>query len=930
MFRKTQICSSVLLAFGGSVVVGSGLLLSAAPACAQASERVEVTGSLIRRIEGESALPVTTLKIEDLEKAGVTNAEQVVRFITQNQGGSVSSGSVSGTNGAAAYASLRNLGENRTLVLLNGKRVVNNPFATSAVDLNTLPLSAIERIETLSDGASATYGTDAIAGVINFITKREFKGGSVSVQAQVPEAGGGEVYTGSVLGGFGDLGTQGFNVYGGLNYREGRPMRGTERDFSRTSYLPDRGFNGLSPTTFPANYSQSVPAPTATNPNATAVTIANTNPSLPGCLPPSSIIASVVATNRCNADTQIFTNTIPEQEQYSLFAKGSLALGADHLATLEYFNAYNRIRTTIAPSPEGGLTMGPDSPFYPGNGITPITNTALNRTQPISVSWRTTVLGSRSSEQENTTQRVVAGLEGALAGWDYQASLLWSNAKVENFFLNGYPRTQPLRDGVRGVNGAPYLNPFGDQSAEGLAYMQDNTVLGKVQDGEATVQTAALSGSRALGKLGGGTATLALAAEFRKEEMVYNTDIAKVSQAASSGLAGSGAVRQGDRDISALALELSLPLLKGLEVGASLRYDNYSDFGNTTNPKLSLRYNASDNLLLRASYNKGFSAPTLYNLYLPNSTTFTGNRYNDPVLCPGGNPTPAAVPSRDCGIQFQRLQGGNDQLQPEKSTAYTLGFVLQPAASFSIGADYWNYKIKDSVSTVGDSSIFADPTKYANLFVRCSQAPADRRNAIGACQIPGGDPIAYVIDTFQNLGDVETSGVDVQANWNSGATADGRFSIGVRGSYIMTYRFQVEPGGTWYYPLGRWTPQFISSGTSGGPVIRYQQVTTLGWERSNWSVLLTHRFLRGYIDQNSQGAPFTSFNNNRVGDYQVFDLNVSYTGIKGLTLSGGILNLLDNDPPFTNQTARFQARAYDDRYTNPLGLTFQVAAKYDF
>jgi iron complex outermembrane recepter protein len=917
MIKRTKLSKALLLAFGGST-----LMLAQVEVMAQAAQRVEVTGSLIRRIDGETALPTVIDNMATLEKAGVTNAEQVINFITQAQGGSVSSGSVSGTNGAAAYADLRSLGSNRTLVLLNGKRIVNNPFATSAVDLNTIPLSAIERIETLPDGASATYGTDAIAGVINFITKRSYKGLSVSASSQTTQHGGGDVYTANLLGGLGDLSSQGWNIYGGLNYREGKPMRGTEREYSRTSYQPERGFNGLSPTTFPANYSQSV---------AGVTTVANANPSLPGCQPPSSIIATAVATNRCNADTQIFTNTIPEQWQYSAYVKGALNLGTDHTATVEYFNANNRLRSTIAPSPEGGLTMLPSSPYYPGRGITPLTNPALNTTQPISVSWRTTVLGSRSGEQENVTQRAVVGLEGALAGFDYSVSALWANAHVENVFLNGYPMTQPLRDGVRGVNGAPFLNPFGDQSAAGLEYMQRNQVLGKVQDGEATMKGVSANLSRSFGSLPGGPISIAVGTEFRQEEMVYLTDIPKVSQAASSGLAGSGAVRQGDRDIYAAALELNLPVLKGLEIGASVRYDHYSDFGNTTNPKISLRYAPSKEVLFRGSYNKGFSAPSLYNMFLPQSTTFTGNRYNDPVLCPNGVPAAGAVPSRDCGIQFQRLQGGNPDLKPEKSKAWSLGFVLQPSPQMSFSLDYWDNYIRDSVSTLGDATVFADPAKYANLFVRCSQAPADRRNAIGACQIPGGDPIAYVLsDITQNLGDVDVNGFDFQLSWNSGATSAGRFTTTWRGTYINKYLFQVEPRGTWHDPVGNWNNLFSSSGTSGSPVIRLQQIVQLGWEKGPVSTLLTYRFKSGYRDQNTQGAPFTAFNNNTVGDNNIVDLSVTYTGIKGLSLTAGVLNLMDKDPPYSNQTARFQARAYDDRFSSPLGRTYQLSAKYEF
>ena len=916
-YRLSPIAASVACAFSGLAV-----LVTAAPTTAlaqtgsssQTLERVEITGSLIRRIEGETALPVTTLKVDDLQAAGVTNAEQAVKFITQQQGGTVTSRSVSGTNGAAAYADLRSLGSNRTLVLLNGKRVVSNPYAVTAVDLNTLPLAAVDRIETLSDGASAVYGTDAIAGVINFITRKEYKGIAVGAAAQIPEAGGGEVYTGDVLGGFGSLDQQGWSIYGGLNFRKQDPMRGTERDFSKTSYIPERGFNALSPTTFPANYSQTG-------------TITNTNPSLPNCAPPTSLYAPQpvvgLGTNRCGADTQNFTNTIPIQEQWSAFARGAMALGKNHTASLEYFFSRNTVQTQIAPSPEGGLTMTPASPFYPGNGITPITDPKLDPTKNISVSWRTTVLGPRQGKQINDTQRVLAGLEGAVAGWDYQLGALWSHAQVDNSFLNGYPMTQPLRNGVSGASGAPFLNPFGDQTAQGLAYMQANQVLGLVTIGKSTLTSLTGVASRQFGQLPGGPMTLALAAEYRTEDMNYWTDVPKVSQAASSGLAGSGAVREGDRNISAVAAEMNFPVLKNLELGASVRYDKYSDFGDTTNPKVSFRFTPTKELLVRGSYNRGFVAPSLYNLYLPNSTTFTSTRYNDPVLCPNGvaNTAAGAVPSRDCGIQFQQMQGGNRGLTPEKSDAWTIGFVAQPTPTFSFGLDYWTYHITDSISTIGEQSIFADPTKYANLYVRCSQADPARRQAIGACQIPGGDPLAYVINTFLNLGDTKTSGIDLQANWNGGTTPYGRFSVGVRGTYVMKYEFQVEPNGKWYDPVGNWSPQFA------GPVVQYQQVTTLGWERGAWSATLTNRFLSGYKDQNSVPAPY---NDNTVGDYSLFDLSATYRGIKGLTVQAGILNVLDTDPPFTNQVSFFQARAYDDRFHNPLGRTYRLSARYEF
>jgi iron complex outermembrane receptor protein len=471
-----------------------------------------------------------------------------------------------------------------------------------------------------------------------------------------------------------------------------------------------------------------------------------------------------------------------------------------------------------------------------------------------------------------------------------------------------------------------FLNPFGAQTAAGDDYLRSNTVLGEVQNGESTIQGLTGVLSRSFGNLAGGPITAALLAEFRKEDMVYNTDIALVSQAASSGLAGSGATRAGDRDITALGIEMSFPVLKNLELGFSLRYDDYSDFGSTTNPKISFKYNPTQAALIRGSYNTGFAAPSLYNLYLPNSTTFTSNRYNDPVLCPGGvaNTGAGAVASRDCNIQFQQLQGGNTSLQPEESEAWTIGFVLQPTPTLSFGVDYWDYHIKDSISTIGEATVFNDPAKYAALFVRCSQADPARRNAIGACQVAGGDPLAYIINTNLNLGDVKARGLDLQFNWSSGATQNGTFTVGARGTYIIKYEFQVEPNGEWFDPVGNFSRQFA---TTGGPVIRYQQITNFGWTRNAYGANLIYRFKSGYKDHNNVPAPY---NDNTVGDYHIFDLALSYTGIKGLSLQAGVLNLFDRDPPYTNQTAQFQARGYDDRFHNPLGRTFTLGARYEF
>jgi iron complex outermembrane recepter protein len=342
---------------------------------------------------------------------------------------------------------------------------------------------------------------------------------------------------------------------------------------------------------------------------------------------------------------------------------------------------------------------------------------------------------------------------------------------------------------------------------------------------------------------------------------------------------------------------------------------------------VSFRFKPVDAFLIRGSYNEGFSAPTLTALYAPNATTFTANRYNDPVLCPGGtvNAGAGGIASRDCGIQFQRLTGGNDKLTAEESTAWSLGFVVEPMRNLSLSVDFWNYHLKGTVSTLGEQTIFGDFNKYSALYVRCSQAPQARRDAIGACQIAGGDPLAYILETNQNLGDIKTNGVDIDLTWSSGATSTGRWGVRARGTYVDKFHFQVEPNSVWFTPVGNYRPQW------GGPVIRYQQVTSFTWDSDALSLRLGNRWTSGYRDQNAQGAPFNvaPFNTNVVKHYSLWDASATYRW-KGFTFGVGVLNLLDEDPPFTNQVGRFQARGYDDRFHDPKGRTYQVSARYEF
>jgi iron complex outermembrane receptor protein len=902
MHKKTKITKALMLAFGGS------MLLGLMPTLAKA-QSVTITGSSIRQISSETALPVTVLKAEDLAKAGVTNAEQAVSFVTSNQSAITTAISVGGVTGGAAFADLRGLGPARTLVLLNGKRLVMNPYdsgGASAVDLNTIPFGAVDRIEVLNDGASAIYGSDAIAGVVNFITRTEFQGLNLTGSASLPTtSGGGQVYDIGVTGGIGSLSEQKWNLFGGLSFRKQRALSALDRGFASSADIPNRGVYYSSFDTFPANYYQPATVPDGVF-----------NPTAPGCDPPNSLPGGSL----CYFDYVRFLNIVPEQEQLSAIVKGTLAVDSDNTVSLEYIQGNNKLTSVVAPSVIS-WSMPSSNPFYPAN-----TPPELNRSANIDLDWRTTTMGSRVATFDNKTDRFLLDWQGAYKNWFYSAAILQSNSDITHTFDGGYINESAVRAGLEGstipggTGAAPWLNPFGNQTPEGQAYMNSQRILGQVQRAEGRLFGIKAEASGEIYKMPAGPLTMGLGIEYYRDRVSYTNNFALIQEAASSGLEGAQNA-SGSRNWFGLFAEFNIPVVKDVDINLAARYDDYSDFGGTFNPKASVRWAPTKQLLFRGSVNSGFRAPSLFQAYSSTSITNTaGNRLNDPVLCPGGvvNVAEGGIEGRDCQQTFDQQLGGNTDLQPETSTAWSVGLVFQPTTSSTVSVDYWNYIVKDSISQLGENAIFGNPTAYANNFVRCSQLSAAERADFTSCGIPGGDPLAYIVNTYQNLGSYKTSGIDFSAAWRSQSYSFGRFSAAWQASWLLSYEYQFEPGGAYNNNLGVYF--------NGQAISRYRQNLVFGWQLENWSANLINRYSRGYTDDNSFVDP-DYFNN--VGATNTWDMAVTWSGIKGLVVTAGLTNLFNQEPPFSNQGTLFQV-GYDARYANPIGRAFLLRAVYAF
>lgn len=951
MLKKSRVCSAIALAFG------SASLTLAFPVIAQESQRIEVTGSATKRIEAESTLPVTIITREEISKSGAATAAELIDRLASNNGGGYNQVLAIGDSARPGFAgaSLRGLGSNTTLVLLNGRRLAVYAFDGGGTDLNSIALGAIERVEVLRDGASALYGTDAIAGVMNFITRKDFKGVDANITYRSPEKSGGTATTGAVTAGFGDLAKGGFNVFGTLTYDKFDALKAAQREFSKTAFLPNAEGGRIDRTsgnTYPASIF--VPG------------VGTVNPGVPNCLPPASFITAASGVGACRFDYASVIDILPPQEKLGGLVRATVQLGK----SAELFAEANKTQTTttfnISPTPaSGATTFYGDSLLYPSGGkwypqalnpatgkrepgllwFTPATNDGqATYFQPLSgdldLFWRTVDAGPRSNQAKADQDRFLVGVKGTFLGkWDYDAAAMRSTSKVTESYVGGYfSETRllrstcsdkstpcgPLNPTYQAGTMDPAINPFGPNDAAGLAALRATQILEPVRISKSIRDSVDGRISGELGSLAGGPIVVALGAEHRTEK--FNDQPLDVLQTGDIiGGGGNQAPISGKRSVSAVFGEAVFPLFKGFEALAQVRHDRYSDFGSTTNPKIGLRWTPSKQLMVRASAGTGFRAPTLPDLLAPQTQTNTGDSYNDPYYearvgdCYDslGNPTANFNP-RFCNAQLTVKQGGNPNLKPEESKQTVIGLVFQPNRDVQIGLDVWNIKMEKQIGIPDADGRLAEFIQQ--YLVNSGQAydpTSSKLSTAGKALLNGGASstgivrnaagnLDYVSAQYDNISSSDVRGVDISISAVLARTNAGRFGASLESTYVDSWK----QGGVNYVGLY----------ASFGPVVRWRHALTLDWDRGPWSASLTHLFQSGYRDQGDT---------RNVGNYERANVSMAYRGIKNLTMRFGIDNVLDKNPPFTRQGDYFHV-GYDPTYGNPLGRTYRLSAQYSF
>ncbi len=878
---QKKLSKAIKTILASSLGIGFGLTSVAAFADDDSNTKVQkitVTGSSIKGVAAQSASPITIVKTEELAKQGVTTAEQALATVSANSSGFNSSMNVgrSGTVGSAA--DLRGLGANKTLVLLNGRRLANSPFDTSTVDLSTIPLALVERIEVLKDGASAIYGTDAIGGVINFITKKEYTGAGVSVGGGYPQMGGGQTQDYGIFGGYGHLDEDRFNVYGAFNYHKQDAVMASQRSFSkRGGVIPELGVNTTSSGSFPAN-------------------IAGFNNPYPDC---GNNPLNHYNGSACRFNSQALIGIIPEVETYSFLGKGTLKLTETLNAVAEYVHAETKTLTTMAP--DVMLGFGDDyfvpgsSQYYPGNGKVPAVSGVTG--QDISVNLRSQA-GNRVSENKTTSDRVLVGLDGAVGKWDINTGLSFAKSIAKDSIASGYIDNQLVRDNL--ANGT--LNPFGASADAGI--WQSMSVTGLSQKAAMEVLNLDFTASRSIYTLPAGDVGFAIGGNLRHEKWQQSQNASVNSLVESLGVDPTQAPSKGSRNLSAIFTEFQIPILKTLSAQVAGRFDDYSDFGNTFNPKVALRWQPIKQVMFRTSYSTGFRAPSLNELNGANYKTNTQASWNDPTLCPGGSVAANGIKVRDCDRQFDTKTGGNKKLDAEKSNTFTIGTVIEPIKNLVFTIDYFDIQVKNQIGQISETAIFTDPTKYADKYIRKADGSLD-----------------YIDQSLTNLGETKTRGIDFGAQWRSPSTKYGRFGLSFDGTYVDSYKFQTEKGGEWIEGVGKYNTGLV---TPLSPVVtRWKHTANINWNYEAWNLNLQQQFFKGYKDQN------TDDQNHDVKDYTLYNLAGTYTGFKNTELTLGIRNLFNTKPPASNVTDNFQY-GYDPRYADALLRTYYARATYKF
>ncbi|WP_028110299.1 TonB-dependent receptor domain-containing protein [Ferrimonas futtsuensis] len=905
----------------------SAAAMTAAPVWAEQEgvERIEVTGSRIKRTDMEGANPVTVIDQASIEKMSVTNVGDLLQNLSSSAGAAVNTQTNNGGDSSVRF-SLRGIGSERTLVLINGRRVVaGGGGANGSVDLNTIPTAIIKRVEVLKDGASAVYGSDAIAGVVNIITKNDFEG--FDVKLEYGESGEGDADKKSIDVTFGAASDKG-NVVVSLGYADqGQALMG------------DRGFSEFELRAYPDGTTQpgGSSAPPWGNMDGYDGDNVTRGPEF------GDWRAYDGSTDSYNYNPVNYLQTPSTRRYANVF--GSYELGElGFLGEVRAFSEVSYVETNgerlLAPEPLAPLVFfGSPAPYSPNN--------YYNRTQGpkdpdgnsfVINDWRRRMVetGGRANTRDYKTFRTVVGFEGELQnGWAWEVSYNYGkNDSVERgegyFNLDRVAEAvgptgwldengqlivdgggNPIVDAPNGqslvclneegaiIDGCVPLNIFGQPgtdtaiTADMLQYISGNyntTELG--QNRQEGIQ-AIISGDAF--ELPAGYVGFAAGYEYRKESGSYTPD-SLILQGITT--AGSAVGTEGSYSVDEFFAEFYLPLVKdaplveSLDLTLAVRYSDYSTFGDNTSGSAGLEWRPTSDLLLRGSYAEAFRAPNTTELFGGASTSFP--EATDP--CEAGpvnaNCIATGVPEGgyDSGgvEQIPTKIGGADnwtdgtELKPEEAEIVTIGLVYNPEwlDGFSATIDYWNIELTDAISTVGTQA------RLDGCYERGEYCGTIERFGLDSA-VPGN--ILFVYDYQVNVGGIDTDGIDFEFSYGFETGDWGDFRVALDGTYLLSYEKEIA-GGEIIDHTGRFEEGH------DGMFAEWKTNLTVLWSISDFDTAVTGRYISGVTE--TESGWWTDAFDRDVPSNTVWDFQTNWAATENLTFTLGVDNVFDKQPPF--------------------------------
>lgn len=953
-----------------------------APADPQKLETITVTGSLIKRTDKETPSVVQSISRKDIANSGYANIEELLRSTSAVDASSITDGAGTGFVSGLATISLRGFGSQGTLVLINGRRLA--PVAAvdinfgrgSLISVNSIPRGAIDRIDILKDGASALYGSDAMAGVVNYILRKDYEGIEANAGYTASDEGVGKVLTGGFSFGFGNLDSKGFNVFGGLEVSKRDPVMHSElKGFgdleTYNRYLNTGGvtsrFTPDSNSSFHPNYYR-VPPSLAGSSVVNGASVANNSPqginylgNLGGCEPENTVGQGVpnrpagflsttpsLINGQCRFNFDNADEAISKQDRVSAVMRATLALGSDFTGYADLMLSKTETAERMIPQTltTGLVTSGNpvavtwarlDGTLVRQNAIILPTTHPDNPTRtsttpiPVQLLYRFVDLAPYQT-QDLDTKRLTVGVEGSAAGWDIDSAVMYSRQDNVAAFRNR------LKKSLLDASLTPGSASFGQYRFGGTnSDAAKATVAGDaIVNGESTITSADVRGSRELFEMSGGAAAVAVGLEFRRETL-DSVPAADYQSADFVGLVGNGA--GGSRNLWAAFSEFRLPVLKTLELQAAARYEKYSDFGNATTGKLGFKWDVMPStLVLRGTVATGFRAPSIAQIsdaFLLSFHNFQERAVADPIRCPNGVSLSNPTNSRDCNVlgrtattpnpgSIPSIITANPDLKPEKSRSATAGIVFQPNRYMDLALDAWYFERNDEIRVqrgvdVMDNYI-RDQAAYASSIIR------DPNPTTWLPGVADSGPIIAIRRGYGNYKWSKTSGIDYDLNLRMPAMEIGRVSFKLAGTYTARFDQLVLEGA----PIDRW------AGTSSSGVPTSKATASVRLDRDTWSIWGRYNHedpLRRIGVTEACRASTSATNVIRKGyngcvwtALRTIDMGFSVEPMKGMTIAGALLNVTNDSGRSTDVPSSFTY--WDSGNPSSLGRRVSLSVSY--